>query len=85
MLSFSTHCGISDTAESDKIARLKIDEGEIKTDTLPLYSLFGGKPKVLIEKYLCEEEREVAFPQINKCAKEINLCRNEKLLNIPSF
>lgn len=51
--------------------------------TLPLYSLFNGKPQTILEKYLQGEERETLFPQIRKNAVETNLHRLEKYMNLP--
>lgn len=51
--------------------------------TLPLYSLFNGKPQTILGKYLQGEERETLFPQIRKNAIETNLHRLEKFMNLP--
>lgn len=51
--------------------------------TLPLYSLFNGKPQAILEKYLQDNKSKAVFPHIHKSAIEINLHRLERLLNIP--
>lgn len=51
--------------------------------TLPLYSLFNGKPQAILEKYLQNEESKTVFPHIHKSAIEINLHRLEKFMNLP--
>lgn len=43
--------------------------------TLPLYSLFNGKPQAILEKYLQHEESKTVFPHIHKDAIEITLNR----------
>jgi integrase len=51
--------------------------------TLPLYSLFNGKPQAILERYLQNEESKTVFPHIHKSAIEINLHRLEKMMNLP--
>lgn len=51
--------------------------------TLPLYSLFNGKPQSIMEKYIHDEDRELIFPKVSTRIIAKNLHRIEKLLNIP--
>ncbi len=51
--------------------------------TLPLYSLFSGKPQHIIEKYIHDEDRDLVFPYISKDIIDKQLHRVEKLVNIP--
>lgn len=51
--------------------------------TLPLYSLFNGKPQLIVEKYMQDEDRVLVFPKIDKNVIQRHLHRIEKMLNIP--
>ena len=50
---------------------------------MPLYSLFNGKPQVIIEKYIHAEDTETIFPYIHNTALVLNLHRLEKYMNLP--
>lgn len=51
--------------------------------TLPLYSLFNGKPQLIVDKYMQDEDRVLVFPKIDKNVIQRHLHRIEKMLNIP--
>ena len=51
--------------------------------TLPLYSLFNGKPQVVLEKYLQCEDQKTIFPRFSVLIIEKNLMRVERLMNLP--
>ena len=51
--------------------------------TLPLYSLFNGKPQAILEKYLHREDSKTIFPRTYRSAIEISLHRLEQLMNLP--
>ena len=51
--------------------------------TLPLYSLFNGKPQAIVEKYLQCEDTKTIFPHMTKPRIDANMHRLGKLLNLP--
>lgn len=65
---------------------LVIHKKTIKTGievTLPLYSLFNGKPQQIVEQYIQGEDNDLVFPRVDKNVIERHLHRIEKMLNIP--
>ena len=51
--------------------------------TLPLYSLFNGKPQEILEKYIHNEDTETIFPQVQKTTMMVNLRRLGQALSLP--
>lgn len=51
--------------------------------TLPLYSLFNGKPQEILEKYLQCEDQKTIFHRFSALIVEKNLLRVERLMNLP--